>query len=121
MTIRFGNRGDEMAKRICAVGLLALWVAVALWPAQARAFFCLSFGMGMGSGPVAGPPPWYGPPPGAPLFMPRPLPYVLSPGPQGRAATISAPADREAATPRAVPSVWEGLQDQDASDSGATF
>lgn len=110
-----------MAKRLWAAGALALWLTGTLWPLQARAFFCMSFGMGMGSGPAGAAPAWFGAPPGPPPFAPPPPFYPPSPAAPGQGITISAPESRAPASPRAVPSVWEGLQDQDANDSGATF
>jgi hypothetical protein len=111
-----------MTKRLWAAGALVLWLTGALWPLQARAFFCFSFGGGMGSGPAGPAPVWFGAPPGPLPFAPPPPPsYAASPAPPGQGITTSAPARQQPATPRAVPSVWEGLQDQDTRDSGATF
>jgi hypothetical protein len=115
-----------MGKMRAMAKWLALALVVSAWPLQSHAFFCFSFGGG--SGPrAAPPPPMYGMPPGPPFFAPpffAPPPvtsYTAPPGPSTSGVTISAPVAPYGSPVRVTPSVWEGLQDQDATDSGATF
>lgn len=112
-----------MGKTRARAGLVVLGLLASTWSLQAQAFFCFSFGMG--SGPRLAPPPpppVYAMPPGPLPFAPPPVTSYTAPaGPPGSGVAISAPLSPKGSRVRAAPSVWEGLQDQDTSDRGATF
>jgi hypothetical protein len=110
-----------MGKLRAPVRSLAVALAVSAWPLQGHAFFCFSFGGGSGP-PAMPPPPMYGMPPGPPHFAPPPVTSYTAPsGPSKSGVVISAPVVPYRSPVRVTPSVWEGLQDQDETDGGATF